>query len=154
MFLATAQQQGYTDNSLDLFLHLLSKFPEQPFVQDLVCRLLCKLATSGKKIGALLEKGVTEVFISMIKDVRVKSILVSSAQGLATLCHSKEEGLFSLYLSNIYPARVIEEVMSSGVVPVIAALLQLNISELTVSLCSILESVCKSGRMLSMHMII
>lgn len=100
----------------------------------------------------LISKGVVNFFITTIKDVRVKSVLVSSAHGLKSLCQSKEEGESFFCSRASFPRkaktfleRVLAEIRESDVIPIVAALLQLNIPELSVELCQIIESVCGSG---------
>eukprot|EP01127_Copromyxa_protea_P018403 TRINITY_DN5799_c0_g1_i1.p1 TRINITY_DN5799_c0_g1~~TRINITY_DN5799_c0_g1_i1.p1 ORF type:complete len:1179 (-),score=337.75 TRINITY_DN5799_c0_g1_i1:85-3459(-) len=130
---ANSSQQGYADTAVDLFLHLLEEFPNQPFVQDLVSRLLSKVVLSGKKLELLISRGAVQILINFIKEVRVKSVLINSAQALAALCQAK--GISE---------SIIAEIMESDVVPVMVSLLQLNISELSVALCSVVASVCDS----------
>lgn len=120
---ATMTQQKHAEQGVSTLLALLQQYPDREVIQNFVAKLLKSVAENGLNKSIILSRGGTQILIRLVKESRVKPILVNSAAGLAAL--SSDDS-------------VVQEILSEDLVPELVGLLQLNVPELQVSIATIL----------------
>jgi len=128
---ATMNQTAYGKLGLQLILLLLKQFPVTEYMHELVSVMRNSVAQNGLNNELIFREGADKIIMMFIRDSSLKTVLVNSCAGLATLCQEDQ--------------KTTKNVITHKVVSRLVGLLQLDEPELKTNVARVLAAVADAG---------
>lgn len=128
----TSNEQAYSKYGLQLLLELKKQNPENDILDNLLVTMIHHSATIGMNMELVLQSGCDKLLLSLVKESRVKEVLVKACAALVALCTKLHE-------------RVVRSIVSSKVVVHLLNFLKLNQQDLSINAVKIISAVVSNS---------